>query len=170
MSVVAPPAKNPARNSQRHSRQGYQGLGSQGTNNMQRGNPNDATIDIPLNPVTTNGSKKNLVTTQSAEKNKYNEKSNTKKHRFSGRRHLKDRDAKKTGHVGYDGEEDTITTMGRIYKKIADFSIVTRYFLYVLPLGLAIAVPIIVGATAAQKAKIGDVRIVWFFTWVEIGE
>lgn len=31
-----------------------------------------------------------------------------------------------------------------------------------------IAIPIIVGATAAKDAKIGSVRIVWFFTWVEI--
>ena len=137
---------------------------------MQRGNPNDATIDIPLNPVTTNGSSNNLVQPKSTEKNNYNEKTGEKKSRFGGRRHKKDRNDKKTGHVGYDGEEDTIGAMGRIYKKIADFSIVTRYFLYVLPLGLLIAVPIVVGATAAKNAKIGDVRIVWFFSWVEIGK
>ncbi|KAL8744805.1 MAG: hypothetical protein Q9184_007952 [Pyrenodesmia sp. 2 TL-2023] len=58
--------------------------------------------------------------------------------------------------------------MGKIYDKVLNFSIVTRYFLYVLPLALLIAIPIIVGATAKQKAAIGGVRIVWFFTWVEI--
>ncbi|KAF2236735.1 hypothetical protein EV356DRAFT_481558 [Viridothelium virens] len=168
MSGVAQSAKNPKRNSTRHSRQGYLGLGSQGTNNMQRGNPNDATIDIPLHPVTTNGSSNNLVKSPTAEKNNYNEKKSEKKSRFGGRRHKKEHNAKPTGHVGYDGEEDTITTMGKIYKKIADFSIVTRYFLYVLPLGLIIAIPIIIGATAAKGAKIAEVRIVWFFSWVEI--
>ncbi|KAH0085288.1 hypothetical protein KCU96_g10390, partial [Aureobasidium melanogenum] len=70
--------------------------------------------------------------------------------------------------VGYDGEEDTLNRMGRIYNKILNFSIVTRYFVYVSPLALCIAVPIIVGATAAQNAKIGGVPIVWFFTWIEI--
>ena len=47
-------------------------------------------------------------------------------------------------------------------------SIVTRYFVYVLPLALIIAVPVIVGATVAKDAELGGVRIVWFFTWVEI--
>ncbi|KAI9661171.1 MAG: hypothetical protein M1821_009498 [Bathelium mastoideum] len=135
---------------------------------MQRGNPNDATIDIPLNPVTTNGSSNHLAQSTSGDKKNYNEKTSEKKSMFGGRRHKKERNTKQTGHVGYDGEMDTITTMGKIYKKIADFSIVTRYFLYVLPLGSMIAIPIVVGATAAKKAEIGDVRIVWFFTWVEI--
>jgi hypothetical protein len=58
--------------------------------------------------------------------------------------------------------------MGEIYTAILNFSVVTRYFLYVLPLAAIIAVPIVVGATAAKGAKIGGVRIVWFFTWLEV--
>lgn len=73
-----------------------------------------------------------------------------------------------TGRVGYDGEEDTLTTMGKIYNKVFGFSIVTRYFLYVLPLGILIAVPIIVGAVVGGPPKIGGVPIVWLFTWIEI--
>lgn len=89
-----------------------------------------------------------------------------------GRRKLKKVSSKGagTGVKGYDGEEDTITAMGRFYTKFMNFSIVTRYFVYVAPVGLAIAVPIVVGATAAKHAEIGGVKIVWFFTWVEIGE
>jgi hypothetical protein len=70
-------------------------------------------------------------------------------------------------------EEDpdgTLTRMGRIYTKIVNFSVVTRYFIYVLPLALLLAIPIIVGATAARTAQLGGVRIVWLFTWIEIGE
>lgn len=74
-----------------------------------------------------------------------------------------------TGKKGYDGEEDTITAMGKFYTKFMNFSIITRYFIYVLPLGLALAVPIVVGATAAKQAQIGGVRIVWLFVWIEIG-
>jgi hypothetical protein len=66
-------------------------------------------------------------------------------------------------------EEGALTTMGKIYNKILNFSLITRYFLYILPLGIAIAIPIIIGATTAPNARIGGVRIVWFFTWVEIG-
>ena len=59
--------------------------------------------------------------------------------------------------------------MGKFYDKILRFSIGARYFLYVLPLAIVIAIPIIIGATVAPNEKIdGHVRIVWFFTWVEI--
>lgn len=86
-----------------------------------------------------------------------------------------------TGRKGSDGEEDTVNLMGQIYDKFMNFSIVTRYFVYVAPVGAAIAVPIVVGATAAKNATIGGekakdgtqyegVRIVWFFTWIEIGK
>ena len=49
----------------------------------------------------------------------------------------------------------------------------TRYLIYVAPLALCIAVPIIVSSTApedsaAHRANIGGVRLVWFFSWVEI--
>jgi small-conductance mechanosensitive channel len=69
---------------------------------------------------------------------------------------------------------DTVTTMGKIYDKIFGFSIVTRYFLYVLPVGLLIAVPIIVGV-AIQNSRadrrppiLAGVSLIWFFTWVEV--
>jgi small-conductance mechanosensitive channel len=69
---------------------------------------------------------------------------------------------------------DTVTTMGKIYDKIFGFSIITRYFLYVLPLGLLIAAPIIVGV-AIQNSRadrrppiLAGVSLIWFFTWVEV--
>ena len=95
-----------------------------------------------------------------------NEKAHYFKRHAGGRRKAtKDKSA---GPKGDDGEEDTLTQMGQIYNKILNFSIVTRYFLYVLPLALLIAIPIIVGATAAQRSEIGCVRTVWVFTWLEI--
>ncbi|QIW94929.1 hypothetical protein AMS68_000447 [Peltaster fructicola] len=125
---------------------------------------NDATIDIPLEQVPTqsSGLRKPSLGYGQSHSQPYNEKRST----FRGRRHRADATQKPT--IGYDGEEDTITTMGRIYTKILNFSIITRYFLYVLPLALMIAIPIIVGATAAPDAKLAGVRIVWFFTWIEI--
>jgi len=70
--------------------------------------------------------------------------------------------------IGYDGEEDKLNAMGKVYKRILDFSVVTRYMVYVAPLAAMIAVPIIIGATAAPNAKIAGVPIRWFFTWIEI--
>ncbi|KAL1955485.1 hypothetical protein VTO42DRAFT_8511 [Malbranchea cinnamomea] len=86
-------------------------------------------------------------------------------HPFAGRRrHLPMEDGKQL-HSPRDG---TLTKMGEFYMKILHFSVVTRYFIYVLPLAVLIAIPIIIGATVAQGAEIGGVRIVWFFTWVEV--
>ena len=147
--------------------------------------PRDATIDIPLEQVQTNQSQNNrslrsfkLGTGSTARKEQLASDTpvvNEKGGLFHGRsRHGKRKSRAvnnpRAGEVGYDGEEDTITRMGRFYSAVLNFSVVTRYFIYVLPLALLLAIPIIVGATAAQNAKIGGVRIVWFFTWIEIGK
>ncbi|KAK1818597.1 hypothetical protein LTR12_007029 [Friedmanniomyces endolithicus] len=134
--------------------------------------PNDATIDIPLEqvPATSDGTLRNQTST-SALRPLMSDDTQTKTKRpflLKGRRRQGGGDKGKTGHVGYDGEEDTINTMGRVYRKLRDVSVVIRYFFYVLPVAALIAIPIIIGATAAPKAKIGGVRIVWFFSWVEI--
>ncbi|KAF4306833.1 Mechanosensitive ion channel MscS [Botryosphaeria dothidea] len=163
------PPKSPRSPSHRFSRQGFHPL----RDNPSDMAPNDATIDIPLEPVTSrtpsstgmrSGSAAPITQIPTTETP--NEKSG---HHHFGRRVKKlDSKGEPLGTVGYDGEEDYINRVGRIYYKILNFSIITRYFIYVLPLALCIAVPIIVGATVATDAKIGGVRIVWFFTWVEV--
>ncbi|KAK3666812.1 hypothetical protein LTR22_002399 [Elasticomyces elasticus] len=137
--------------------------------------PNDATIDIPLEQVqvTREGTLRNQNSTSALRPSTSNESPTTKSKRpflLKGRRQQGSGsgDKKKTGRVGYDGEEDTVNAMGRIYRKIRDFSVITRYMFYVVPIAALIAIPLIVGATAAPKAKIGGVRLVWFFAWVEI--
>ena len=156
---------------QRFSRNGFQQLPN--STPLKMGNSNDATIDIPLTSVTTNtGARKpNMFSSNGIGRQstfiepKNNEKAGIFHGEVAGRRKVAGKSGRRRGD---DGEEDTLTQMGRIYDKILDFSIVTRYFLYVLPLALIIAVPIIIGATAAQGAEIGGVRIVWIFSWVEI--
>lgn len=74
----------------------------------------------------------------------------------------------RAGHLRYDGEEDTINKMGIIYNKILNSSLLVRYLVYILPLGIVFAVPMIIGATVATGATIGDVRLVWFFMWLLI--
>lgn len=152
----------------RFSREGFQQLPNSISPNMN--NPND----IPLTTVQTNKSGGARKADRSlsnphpgSQSTMENEKAHHFKKRAAGRRKAAKHDAE--GRKGEDGEEDTLTQMGQIYNKILNFSIVTRYFLYVLPLAIIIAIPIIIGATAAQKSTIdGHVRIVWFFSWVEI--
>lgn len=156
---------------QRFSREGFQQLPN--SNPPRMGNPNDATIDIPLTtvPMKTEASKSDHndpnalgINTEFPEQ-KNNEKAGRYHQPVAGRRKAaKDSAGNKTD----DEEEGTLTHMGKVYHKILSFSIVTRYFLYVLPIASIIAVPIVIGATAAQNTKLGGVRIVWLFTWIEI--
>ncbi len=78
-----------------------------------------------------------------------------------------------TGLGAFDapGEEPdgTMTKMGKLYKTVLNFSVVTRYFIYVLPLAALLAVPIVLGIVAVPQVHIGGVRMVWFFTWLEAG-
>ncbi|KAF2396146.1 hypothetical protein EJ06DRAFT_484109 [Trichodelitschia bisporula] len=139
-----------------------------------RGEPfsQDATMDIPLEKVVTHGSTTGTrQPSQSASTFGYDK--NEKSGHFNpyiGRRRKQRSDTIGLGggRLGDDEDKTTINQMGRIYYKILNFSIITRYFIYILPLGLLLAIPIIVGATAAPKARIGGVKIVWLFTWIEI--
>lgn len=60
-----------------------------------------------------------------------------------------------------------ITGLGKFYAKIVGFSPVIRHVVYIIPIGALLAVPIVVGATVAQDAFIGGVRMLWLFTWIE---
>jgi hypothetical protein len=66
-------------------------------------------------------------------------------------------------------DDGAVNRMGRIYQKIVNFSVITRYLIYVLPVAGLIAIPIAIGFTAARKTRVGGVRMVWFFIWLEAG-
>jgi hypothetical protein len=154
----------------RFSREGFHQLPR--TVSPVMANPNDATIDIPLTKVTTKTGARKVDNSsvppgysRQASPPKDDEKAGLFRRHVAGRRKV----AKKSMEQSQDdGEEPTLNQMGKIYDKILNFSVVTRYFVYVLPLALLIAIPIVIGATGAKNARIGGVRIVWFFTWIEI--
>lgn len=72
--------------------------------------------------------------------------------------------------VGTDGEEISVNGLGRLYNKVVNFSIVTRYLVYILPVGLLIATPIIIYAIVKPQAIFFNthMRTIWFWTWIEI--
>ena len=156
------------RSSTNRSSKGFQHIPKQ-SDSSTMSSPNDATINIPMDNVNSNSSKTGARKTDSytpaatGAPEQLNEKAGFYQRHVAGRR----RTEKKTGKRSSDGEEEIITQMGMIYNKILNFSVVTRYFLYVLPLATIIAIPIIIGATAAQNATLGGVRIVWIFSWLE---
>ena len=154
----------------RFSREGFKPLAA--NQGVDGGNPRDVTIDIPLTTVTSRtGARKPAMSPSGYEGNAElpqespNEKSGLFHRRGPGGRRRK---IETRGREATDPEDGTMTAMGKIYTKVLNFSIITRYFLYVLPVAIALAVPIVVGATAAPTAAIGGVRLVWFFTWIEV--
>ncbi|KAK9491196.1 Mechanosensitive ion channel-domain-containing protein [Lipomyces doorenjongii] len=85
--------------------------------------------------------------------------------RQKGRRRLRNDLAGESGLYSGGG---SLTWLGRVYEVVWSFSLVTRYMIYIFPLGLILSIPIFVGAFAATDASLGGVRIVWIFVWVEI--
>ncbi len=166
--------------SNRFSKDGFQPLRREDSPDMA--SPNHTTIDIPLTAVTTHGQSGARNGDNSYPQAGYGQQSEATSnpehdekgglfHRSAAGRRKVNKDnikGKTTGRTGPDGEEEILTRMGMIYSKILNFSIITRYFLYVLPLASLIAIPVVIGATAAPDAKLGGVKIVWIFTWVEI--
>ena len=148
--------------------QGFQPLSHSG--NMAN---NQHLDDIPLERVVTGGSvtgaRKPSSTTAGTTAAGSNNEENEKGPNFRpglGRR-------KTHPLTAVDGapavEDGALTVMGKIYQKIINFSVVTRYFIYVLPLAVMIAIPISIGATVASDTRIGGVKMLWLFTWIEIG-
>ncbi|EKG15031.1 serine/threonine protein kinase, partial [Macrophomina phaseolina MS6] len=135
--------------------------------------PNDVTVDIPLDPVRTPSSSSSGVryAPTSVASTISKEKGDDKLlDSFSGRRRIPTLDANgNASRVGYDGEEEYLNSIGKIYYKIIHFSIVTRYFIYVFPLAFFFAIPILVGVTVEPRTSIGGVPIIWQVPAIWIG-
>jgi hypothetical protein len=131
---------------------------------LNQANPADATINIPLDDVHHSESQH----AQFADGNNNGSTGKEKLSRFRGKRRSLNSSTHKTGKIGYDGEPDTINKMGMFYDMLLKSSIIVRYLIYILPLGICFAIPMIIGATVAPDATIGFVRIVWLFMWLLI--
>jgi hypothetical protein len=85
-----------------------------------------------------------------------------------------------TGMVRKDSDqsEDSVrlNAMGRLYTRIVGYSVITRYLIYVLPVGLMLAVPLIVMPLTGHKNDIpvgkkdgkDGPALFYLFLWIEI--
>lgn len=89
------------------------------------------------------------------------------------RRKMGDRNLTRTDS----GDDTSLNAMGRLYNKIIGFSVVTRYLVYVVPIGLLLAVPVIILPVTGHKnsprvgASVADVKapsLFNVFLWIEI--
>ena len=154
------------RSSTRLSRQGFQPLHDPNGNSMS------TPPDIPLQTVVSH--------TPSHAGTLHREKSSASEKRglFHGRRRMQKVDSKGNAYDsptngGNEEETTALNKMGKFYMKVLNFSIITRYMIYVAPLALILAIPIILAATGVIKKSVriggkngADPRL--FFIWIEI--
>ena len=71
---------------------------------------------------------------------------------------------------GTDGEEISVNPLGRFYHRVVNFSVLTRYIVYVLPIALLLAAPIVIYAVINPDAEFAGmgVRVYLFWTWIEV--
>lgn len=153
--------RSPSQRSFRLSHHGFQPLNAIGDDNMaNRGN------DIPLQTVVSH-------TPSPISEEKQSEKSGIL-NGFStrGRRQLAKVDSRTGAPLPpreVAGQEKTaLNKMGRLYTKILNFSIVTRYMIYVAPIALLLAIPIILSQTKTITGSIGGTDQRRFWIWIEI--
>lgn len=97
------------------------------------------------------------------------EKTGLFKRNVGGKRKVKKINSR-PNRVGTDGEEVKVNGLGRLYNKVVNFSIVTRYLVYVFPIAILIAAPVIIYAVLKPGAFFAStgVRVYLFWTWIEI--
>jgi len=91
----------------------------------------------------------------------------------AGRRRIQ-RDLKRAGSNM--SQEESLTVMGRLYNKIIGFSVVTRYLVYVVPVALLLAIPLVIlpftGDMNKDRVSLGGqdnaTSLFNLFLWVEI--
>ena len=76
--------------------------------------------------------------------------------------------SKTTTHLKTSTGETGRQTAPEIVSKMPRIPILTNTLLYTLPVGAVLAITIICGATIAQTANLGGVRILWLFIWIEV--
>ena len=68
-----------------------------------------------------------------------------------------------------DGEEDALTKIGNFLHKIHSASVITRYALYIMPVAILLAIPLILSLSSVGSSwRAGGIRLAGVFVWVEI--
>ncbi|KAH8732474.1 Mechanosensitive ion channel-domain-containing protein [Phaeosphaeriaceae sp. PMI808] len=142
--------RSPSHRSFRLSSQGFQPL---------NGNMDNRTTDIPLQTVVSH--------TPTSSNNEKSEKTGMF-HR--GRRRVAEVDQRTGAPLPprHHEEKTALNRMGRIYTKILNYSIITRYMIYVAPIALLLAIPIILSQTGVSRGSIGGTNQKTFWIWIEI--
>ena len=89
--------------------------------------------------------------------------------RLQGRRRTTGSFGSTIDRTTYDRDsEDALTRIGNLLSKIHDFSFATRYALYVLPVSIVLAIPLLLFDTIHRDVRVGNIRPLGLFLWLEI--
>ncbi|KAG5930483.1 hypothetical protein E4U42_001055 [Claviceps africana] len=123
---------------------------------------------IPLTTVRSNASVSGARRPNPGNSNSYDsgspggcEKDETEQtHQHAGRRRKRHDETIGRKNTG-GSDEVSVNALGRFYEKVVGFSVVTRYMVYIFPVGIVLAVPVIILAVTGHKETptIGDVRV-----------
>lgn len=89
-------------------------------------------------------------------------------HQYSGMRRADSDEAGNQATSGFKNSDDSVNTLGRFYYSFLNFHITTRYMVYVVPVSILLAIPLIVFATIAKHTTAGGTRLLGLFVWLEI--
>jgi hypothetical protein len=122
----------------------------------------DILVDIPL------GEKSPYVTIASLHGSESETVAQGSKLGYSGRRRTLHATGSRLSGDGYDGEPNSVGTLGRLYTAITGFNVITRNLIYIIPFSVLLAIPLIVFATVAKDARAGGVRLLGLFIWLQV--
>jgi len=133
--------------------------------------------DIPLQPVRSNTSIRSRRGADDEKQGYFGPgptQSNTNGPMVAGRRRIQ-KELKRAGSSDLSEEPASLNAMGRLYEKIVGFSVVTRYLVYVAPVALLLAAPLVVlpltGDGDKDRIKLGDGKnhsLFQLFLWIEV--
>lgn len=157
------------------------------SNPLSHDYPESDMADIPLRTIQSNASSSGArranqtATFDTPESRDTNEEKSGLFQRHGGpagrRRVVKDMARHGTG-----GSEVKLNVMGRIYNKIVNYSVITRYLVYVVPMAILLAVPLVIIPITGETHRVtmGDIHkpdgtldkagpsLFNFFVWIEV--
>ncbi|KIW03908.1 uncharacterized protein PV09_04751 [Verruconis gallopava] len=68
----------------------------------------------------------------------------------------------------YKPPEKPNTSIGKIFKRIHESSVIVRWAFYITPVTGILLIPLLVGALKFKTANVGGVKLIWFSIWLEI--
>jgi len=142
--------------------------------------------DIPLTQIRSNASStgarkasQGLDTSFDGHESIYDGENGEKSHHFfhRGRRQAKS-DERPPSQDSLAANDLSLTTMGKLYNRVIHASVTTRYLVYIVPIAILLAAPIVVLAALNKYNDIPVGRgphgekgpsLFYFFLWIEIG-